>query len=314
MPRSVFAFTWRTTRLHQLWLSLLTAAVFLINLVPLELQRRIVNEALENKELRVLAWLAAAYFATNLVQGGLKFGLNVYRGWVAERATLALRRAVGRQVDEIAADGGRSPADQGVRVSIAVAEVEPVGSFVGSAISEPLLQVGILVSVFIYLLFLQPWLALASVGLFATQLIFVPPLQRAINRRTVTRINALRGVSGRMVAEVEKAVPVSPQYYEQRIGLAFLLNMGIYVRKYLMNLLMNALYHFNVTGVFLVGGWLAITGRMEYGAVVAFVSGLSQINDPWGDLVNYFRDLTNAQVKYRLIESFLNRPQPAAAA
>jgi hypothetical protein len=50
---------------------------------------------------------------------------------------------------------------------------------------------------------------------------------------------------------------------------------------------------------------------MEYGAVVAFVSGLSQINDPWGDLVNYFRDLTNAQVKYRLIQSFINRQPPA---
>jgi ABC-type bacteriocin/lantibiotic exporter with double-glycine peptidase domain len=42
------------------------------------------------------------------------------------------------------------------------------------------------------------------------------------------------------------------------------------------------------------------------GTVVAFISGLNRMNDPWGDLVNYFRDLTNVGVKYQLIAEVLD--------
>jgi ABC-type bacteriocin/lantibiotic exporter with double-glycine peptidase domain len=53
--------------------------------------------------------------------------------------------------------------------------------------------------------------------------------------------------------------------------------------------------------VFLVGGIYVISGELEFGTVVAFVAGMAKLNDPWGDLVNYFRDATVAQMKYRLV-------------
>jgi len=273
--------------------------------VPLELQRRIVNEALKGKQLRVLIWLAAAYFGVNLLQGALKAALNIYRGWVSESATRELRRAVGRRIQEEPAAAPESP-EKGVRVSITVSEVEPVGGFIGAAVSEPLLQIGILVSVFGYMLYLQPWMAVATMALFAIQLVFVPRLQHEINRRTAVRVNLIRGLSTRLVAETGSEEGLSETAFESRISRVFAMNMGILIRKHVMNFLMNLLYHLNVAGVFLVGGWLAMNGRLEYGAVVAFVSGLTQLNEPWGDLVNYFRDLTNAQVKYRLIQTFLS--------
>jgi hypothetical protein len=31
------------------------------------------------------------------------------------------------------------------------------------------------------------------------------------------------------------------------------------------------------------------TDQLEVGGVVAFISGVGRLNDPWGDLVNYFR-------------------------
>lgn len=39
---------------------------------------------------------------------------------------------------------------------------------------------------------------------------------------------------------------------------------------------------------------------------MAFISGISRLNDPWGDLVNYFRDVTVTQVKYRLLANAVN--------
>ena len=61
-------------------LSLLSAALFVIELAPLELQRRIVNGAVDNKDFRFTALLCPIYAAVTLAQSGLKLVLNVYRG------------------------------------------------------------------------------------------------------------------------------------------------------------------------------------------------------------------------------------------
>ena len=45
----------------------------------------------------------------------------------------------------------------------------------------------------------------------------------------------------------------------------------------------------------------AVQGRIEVGTVVAFVSGLAKVNDPWGDIVNWFREMTIVGVRYRLV-------------
>jgi ABC-type bacteriocin/lantibiotic exporter with double-glycine peptidase domain len=92
------------------------------------------------------------------------------------------------------------------------------------------------------------------------------------------------------------------------------LNVEIFWRKFLMNFLMNLTHHFGLIGVLLVGGWLIVEGRLEVGTVVAFISGLKQVNDPWGDLVNYLREMAVSQVKYRLIAAVLDGPPGAAAA
>ena len=43
------------------------------------------------------------------------------------------------------------------------------------------------------------------------------------------------------------------------------------------------------------------TDQLEVGGVVAFISAVGRLNDPWGDLVNYFRDLNVTQVKFGLV-------------
>jgi len=81
-----------------------------------------------------------------------------------------------------------------------------------------------------------------------------------------------------------------------------------------MNFLINLLYHFSTVGILFVGGWFVMQDRIEVGTVVAFISGLTKVNDPWNDLVTFFRDMTNARVKYRLIAGVLNDRDPAEAA
>jgi ABC-type bacteriocin/lantibiotic exporter with double-glycine peptidase domain len=87
--------------------------------------------------------------------------------------------------------------------------------------------------------------------------------------------------------------------------------MGIYKLKFTMNLLMNVLHHSAVAVALGVGGWLALQGLVEVGTVVAIVAGMGKLNDPWGDLVNWARELSVVEVKYRLFADAMDRLSPA---
>ena len=100
---------------------------------------------------------------------------------------------------------------------------------------------------------------------------------------------------------------------DKGIERVFALNMGIYKIKYSMNMAMNLMYALAVAVALGVGGWLAVAGRIEVGTVVAVVSGLGKLNDPWGDLVNWAREWSVDSVKYRLFADAVNAKGLATA-
>jgi ABC-type multidrug transport system fused ATPase/permease subunit len=301
LPGSVFRYVLATSGVHQLVLLALTVSVSLLEIVPLELQRRIVNDLIKNRPYRWVIILCAVYAGVVLVQGGTKLGLNVYRGWVGERAVRDLRRRI-HAVIEAPASSSPAAEAQGIAVSMIVAEVDPIGGFVGGSVSEPMLQGGILASVLAYLVHLDPWMALGALTLFVPQFFFVPLMQAAANRRAGVRIRILRQLGIDVIDQSNGHFRAD----EQRIDRVFSLDMGIFRFKFTMNFLMNLCSHLQIVSALLIGGWWVYTDRLEIGGVVAFISGIGRLNDPWGDLVNYFRDLTVTQVKYRLLANAVN--------
>ena len=296
LPRTIIGYVIRNSGAHQLGLAALSAAVFGLSAVPLELQRRIVNDAIQSGATRTILWLAIAYAGVAVLEQSLKLALNVYRGWVSEDAVRRLRRTLH------AADGHGAVIDDadevGTHAAMVVAEAEPIGGFVGLAISEPLLQAGILASVIGYMAYLEPWTVALCAASLLPQMLFVPPMQRAINRRAAERIKTLRQVSGGIV---DTGIPT-----EEGIEHVFSLNMGIYKIKYTMNLAMNLMHYLAVAAALGVGGWFAVSGQIDVGTVVAVVSGLGKLNDPWGDLVNWAREWSVDSVKYRLFADVVN--------
>jgi len=309
LPPTILGFIRSTTLGHQVALAGLSTVVLLLSAVPLELQRRLINDAIAQGASWAIVWLAAAYAGTALAEGGIKLVLNIYRGWVSENAVRRLRKTV--HAAWMACAPGHAAAN-GVEASLILSEVEPVGGFIGVSVSEPLLQGGILVAVFSYMVHLQPSIALVSLLVFSPQLVFVPMMQAAINARVERRILVLRDVTGDIVGGPGSGSRRAAQ--DARIDAVLLLNMGIYKLKFSMNFLMNLMHHLGVAAVLGVGGWYAVHGEVEVGTVVAFTSGLAKVNDPWGDLVNWFRDATTNRVKYRLVTdavaAFLTKAAP----
>jgi ABC-type bacteriocin/lantibiotic exporter with double-glycine peptidase domain len=306
--KDLYRYVWRVSARDQVILSGLSIALFLLELAPLELQRRIVNTAVDHHAFTVIAGLSLLYIVAALMQGSLKLILNIYRGTVSEVANQRLR--LDPNLIEIArASQRRGAGGEGVAISIIVSEVEAVGGFVGSSVSEPVLHGGILLSLVGYMIFMQPWMAVIAVLLFCPQFLFIPWLQEAINRHTQSRIETLRALSVDIVHEAADSAGASKEKtYRKRISDVYRLNMEIIRRKFSMNFLMNLLHHFGIIGILAVGGWLLLHGKTEAGTIVAFISGLNRMNDPWGALVNYFRDLTNTGLKYQMIAAALEKP------
>src|ERR1700722_2555754 len=309
----LYGYIWATTGRAQILLGILSVFIFLLDLAPLELQRRIVNDAIGQKAFTMLIWLCGAYAVTALVQGVAKLIWNVYRNSVGEATSQRLR------LETFEAALRHPPPDaapkEGIGISIILSEADPVGLFVATSVSEPVLHGGVLVSVFAYLLYLQPMMAAVALALFVPQCVFVPMVQNAINHRTEARIRVMRRLSADIVAETAEGVlEREERSYRQRVRQIYSLNMQIYRRKYATNFLINLLYHFGTVGILFVGGWFVMQGKTEGGTVVAFISGLTKVNDPWNDLVTFFRDMTNARVKYQLIAKVLDDQDPGDVA
>ncbi len=299
MPQTILGFVKQISLRHQVWLFLLSVIVFILITAPLDLQRRIVNDAVKDGDIRSILLLTLAYAGIALGQGAIKLVLNIYQARVSENSIRHIRRMVYRLMRAVPEER-RAAQQQGVEISVILSEAEPVGGFVGMAVSEPVQHGGLLLGVFGYMAYLQPWMALMTLAIFLPQAGFVPLMQRAITRAAEARIKTLREVGVSIIAEDENGAD-DPKKQNDRIDRVFELNMRVNRLKYWMNFLINGINHLGVTAVLGVGGWLAVEGEIEVGTVVAFVSGIQKVNEPWGEAINWYRDLTMAQVKYRLI-------------
>lgn len=313
MPHSLYQFIWRSSRRQQIWLVLLTLVVAPMSMIPLELQRRIVDDAIHNQNLHYMFLLCGAYLVALLVQGGLKYLLNVYRGGLVERISLQLRGHIfGVLVDEPLRRHERGTVtDKGAVVSMTSSEVEEVAGFVGDSISFPLLQAGTAFGTLGYLFWVQPEIAAFAVALFIPQILIVPMGQRRINRWAAIHARLLRKLGGVIVSSEQSTLSV--KHLERRFAKlsrgALTTRVLVYRVKFFLTFLGNFVDALGPLIVLSIGGWLVLNGKTEVSTLVVFISGFQKVAEPWDQLLTFYRTTSNARTKYRLIVDTL----PAAA-
>lgn len=311
LPETFLAFVWRVSGWHQLWVSLLSVAVFLLHATPLELQRRIIDLAVKGGPVRAILILVAAQAGVVMAFGLLKLLMNIYRGWISESATRALRLLQDARLAARPIAATRA-ATNAVGLSMVIAESDDVGALVGSSISIPVVEIGFLTTVFGYLATLEPRLALLSFVVLLPQLVFVPLLQKAINRRISRRVVLLRQIG----AEILIATPLLDRAAQTgKIDVVFQLNVAIYSIKFTMNFLMNLCYSAGNLIVLGAGAVLVVHGQTEIATVVTLISAMSKIVDPWNDMIDWARNFATARVRYNLIATAFGQlhTEPALA-
>jgi len=290
MSPSLYAYVLAVSRRQQVWLGLLTLSLLPLSLVPLELQRRIVNYAVAHSEVELLLGLGGLYLAVLLVQSGLKFLRDLYLHGIAEGVTRLLRRQIVRRGQ---ADG----LEDGTKQAILSAESEKVGGFVAESISLPLLQVGTVLSIAVYMLAIEPLVALVAIVFLVPSVVVVGLSQPILNRLSRSKITVVRAL-GQAVLRAGRPDAAEPDGLVERIYDLRLRFACLKIATKSFNQLVTGL---GLLSILLVGGWLAIHDRTEIGIIVAFMSGYERMTGPVRDLLNFYRRQSMMRVQYRLV-------------
>ena len=295
MQPSLYRYVWRVSAPQQIRLCLLTAVLAPLAMAPLELQRRLVNEAIGSADVDLLLTLGGLYLAVIVVHGGLKYVRNLYQGRVAEGVVRVLRLRLAREAEE-------EERGAGTLVSMAAAEAEHLGGFVAESLAGPLLHLGTFLAVLGYMLWIEPAIAALALVLFVPTVTLVPLLQNRINRYVAERTRLMRELGDEMTGEETEG----DDAYNQRIESIYATRLRIYALKFLLKAINNGLGHIGPLGILLFGGWLVIQGETELGTIVAFISGFERLLNPSRDLVNLYREFSRMRVQYGL---FIERMQ-----
>ena len=267
--------------------------------IPLHLQQQLIDDVIPGRNIPRIAVMAVQYGAVVLISGILKFLVAYLRGLVQEIINRVLRLAI------VDVQRHRNDVDAtqslGTVTSVITTEVEDLGAFASEALNTPLIEGGTLISLMGFVAYSDLRLAAIGLGALLFQAVITPTMQNRINLLTRKRIKALRHAGLSLIdntnSDAQNLIIVALQDIRRTYRLRIRMNVLKALTKVMNNLVLN------IATILILsyGGWLVIQGQVSIGLVVAFVTGLQQIGDHWGELLDYYRRYTDAQVKFLLV-------------
>lgn len=304
----IFGYLLRQTRRSQLWLLLGAVLSLPVLYATLELPKLIINNAIDSghfparfggfllSQSEFLFILCFLFLTAVLVNGSLKYLVNLYTGRVAEAVVRRLRLTVHREWRRRGRPGG--PAQL---IPVVAQEVEPVGGFAGEAFVLPVLQGGTFLTILTFMLVQDPILGAAAVTLLPLQLMLIPRLQRRVNALGRERVQEVRRL-GTLIGNDESSGLGTVHESFRRIQA---IRFEIYKRKFFMKGLSNFISHMTPFFFYTIGGYLVIEGKLSFGALVAVLVAYKDFSAPLRELFRYYQTMEDVRVRYEELRRFL---------
>lgn len=296
--KNIWGYTWRMTGGHQIALCLLAVAVAGLNLIPIELQRRIVDDAIMPAAMGLLVELAILYGVVLLSHQLAKFVMRAYQSWLSESTILRTRRHLTRLLRN--GDVG-SDEESGRAVSIIGSETDSLGVFVGEGPSQACVDIAKLLGVLGYMVVVEPSIALVAALFLIPQIAIVPVIQRHLNKLVEIRVKLMRetgdAITSKEIEEEQTRKRLFTGIYDNRIEFT--------IWKALMKGLINLINASAPLAVLIWGGWLVIQGETTLGVIVAFLSGFERVSEPVRGLLKFYRTVAEANVQHTMIARWM---------
>jgi ABC-type multidrug transport system fused ATPase/permease subunit len=289
----------------QIALAIIILLVVAIRVVPLEMQKRIVNEAINLRKIDLLIIYCGIYLAAVVLASGLKLFINIIQTRISQKATAEMRKQLYHHVLNMPLGFFRNT-QPGTVVNSLINELTIPGNFVGMAVAVPLTNVLTLLAFAGYLIVLNPMLGIISFSIYPVMLYVIPLLQKFVNRDNIKRVNASRKLSSKIVESVSGihevqangAFEIENKKYDKIVDhlMKIRIKWGIY--KFAIKVASNFFMNMGPFLVFIIGGYLAIKGQLGLGALVAFLSAQEKLFDPWKELIEFYQVYQDGSINY----------------
>ena len=277
-----------------------------VRVVPLEMQKRIINEAINLKDMKLLVQYCSVYLGAVIFASILKFFINVIQTTISEQVLSDMRKQLYSHILTLPLSFFRKT-PPGMVVSSLITELTTSGNFAGMAISVPASSGLTLLAFAGYLFWLNPLLAVISLSIYPAVLLLIPMLQKRANLNNKNRVDTTRTLSnliGETIGGIHEvhgngSYHIENRKYSQlvnrlkRIRIIWTLySQGIKLTNNFFNNLSPFL-------IFIIGGYLAMKGQLELGSLVAFLSAQEKLYDPWKELIEFYQVYQDASVRYK---------------
>ncbi|MHA6264524.1 cyclic nucleotide-binding domain-containing protein [Arenibacterium sp. CAU 1754] len=320
IERTLFRFIWKYSKRDQLVLLVVTAVLFPLLYLTLELPKRIINDAIgaqsseiefagyQVDQVTYLGILCIAFLLSVLAHGLVKMRINTMKGVLSERM---LRRFRYQLISRVL----RFPqpyferVSQGELVSMITAESEPMGGLMGDAISQPVLQAGQMLTILGFLFLQSFWFGVAACALIPLQAWLIPKLQRQINllnKKRIQEVRILAAEIGENAAGVSAIRASGGWRYRMavitdQLGRLFNIRFEIYQKKFFMKFLNNFISQLTPFFFFSIGGYLVLQGSVSLGALVAALAAYKDLSSPWKELLAYYNQTQDMALRWEVI-------------
>jgi putative ABC transport system ATP-binding protein len=260
----------------------------------------------------MLIYLCVLFLGFVLINGYFKLYISTFKGRLGERM---LRRLRFQLVDRLM----RFPLAQFRRLrapeiaTMVKDEVEPLGGFIGDAFVQPAYLVSQAITAMVFILMQSLTLGLIAGAIVAVQVVLIPKLRRrllVLGRQRQLTARQLAGRVGEIVEGISGIRMNDTSNWERaeissRLARIFFIRFDIYQWKFLVKFINNLLAQVTPFIFYLIGGYLAITGRLDIGQLVAVIGAYKDLPSPLKDLIDWDQQRLDVQVKYtQVVEQF----------
>ncbi|BBO86600.1 hypothetical protein DSCO28_71660 [Desulfosarcina ovata subsp. sediminis] len=312
--KPLFSWILKRYRAAQVALLILMLASIVLRILPLEFQKRIVNTAIADGNTPLLIRYCILFLLALIIAGGLKYVGNVAEKWIGLKLTEEIRNRLFTHVLTLPMGYFRHTAP-GTVITALTAELSAVSFFLGGALVVPITSLLTFLLFLAYMVYLEPYLALITLIIYPFEVAIVPQLQKRMNQLNVRRIHVVRQMSNQIGESVAGIHEIhgnasfrleANRFAAESAGLTEIVKRT-FVLKYGVKFLNNIFQHLGPFFLFLVGGYLAIEGRFSLGALVAFLSAHEKLYDPWKEILEYYQNYQDANVRYRRVMAQFDR-------
>jgi ABC-type multidrug transport system fused ATPase/permease subunit len=317
--RSIFSWIFPGNAKLQILLIVLISFTIFARVLPLEMQKRIVNQAIMLSDIEMLLIYCGIYLVAVIAANGLKFLINMIETIISQRTLSNMRKDLFSHIITLPLNFYRKT-QSGMVVSALVTELSMAGNFVGMAVSAPIINIFTLLAFAVYLIYLNWLLAVVSLSIYPLALLIIPLLQKKTNEANKKRVDITRDLSsniGEAISGIHEihgngSYRIENRKFKKIVDKLYRIRIIWTLYRYAIKSTNNFFTNLGPFLVFLLGGYLTMIGQLELGALVAFLSAQEKLYDPWKELIEFYQVYQDASVSYRRTMSyFMTFPEHA---